>query len=345
MASSVGSEGARGAATGSPAPPASSARRRVSGFDELGVLLALGALVALIGIFHSEFLRTGTLLDTARQAAFVAIIAYGMVFLLAMGELDLSVGGTYAVTLLVPAIWMSHGMNPWIAAVLGIVLGLGLGLFNGILSLVIGVPVIIITLGTLSMYRGIASITTRGSGVEGIPIDDSFFSTMGGDLLGVPASVITVVLLGAGLTVVFRTTRFGAMVRAVGSNAAAARYAGIPIRRTRLLALTLTGGLAGVAGVLSLAYFQAADPTVGGGFELQVIAAAVIGGTAVTGGSGTVPGALIGALIVAVINSGLVFFSIPDTWTNFVTGGVIVLAVGLDALIRRRRQRALMTAG
>jgi ribose transport system permease protein len=104
----------------------------------------------------------------------------------------------------------------------------------------------------------------------------------------------------------------------------------------------LIGGLSGLAGVLSLAYFQGADPTIGAGYELQVIAAAIIGGTAISGGSGTVPGALIGALIVAVINSGLIFFSIDSNWTNFVTGAVIVVAVGSDALVRRRRaSRAL----
>ena len=104
----------------------------------------------------------------------------------------------------------------------------------------------------------------------------------------------------------------------------------------------LVGALAATAGVLSLAFFQGADPTVGGGFELQVIAAAIIGGTAVSGGSGTVPGALLGALIVAVINSGLVFFSVDSNWTNFVTGAVIVIAVGMDALVRRRRAEAAL---
>jgi ribose transport system permease protein len=214
---------------------------------------------------------------------------------------------------------------------------MALGCLNGLIANVFRVPVIIVTLGTLSAYRGFATVISGGSGVAGLPLDNSFFQRFGGDVLGIPVAVWAVIVVGVGLTVLLRSTRFGAAVRAVGSNHQAARFSGIPIARTRLLALTLVGGLAGFAGVLSLAYFQSADPTVGGGFELQVIAAAVIGGTAVTGGSGTVPGALIGALIVAVINSGLVFFSIPGNWSSFVTGVVIVVAVVLDGIVRRRK--------
>lgn len=324
--------------TTTTATPRRKIARRLLGFDELGVLLALVGLVVGIGAFHHAFLSGDVLLSTVRQAAFVALVSYGMVFLLAMGELDLSVGGTYAVTILGTALLIAdHGLNPWLAIPVGIAIGMGLGCLNGLIANVFRVPVIIVTLGTLSAYRGFATVISGGSGVAGLPLDNSFFQRFGGDVLGVPVAVWAVIVVGLGLTVLLRSTRFGAAVRAVGSNHQAARFSGIPIARTRLLALTLVGGLAGLAGVLSLAYFQSADPTVGGGFELQVIAAAVIGGTAVTGGSGTVPGALIGALIVAVINSGLVFFSIPGNWSSFVTGVVIVVAVVLDGIVRRRK--------
>ncbi len=310
--------------------------RRVFAIDEIGPLLALIALIALIGAFHSEFLEKDVLLNTVRSAAFVAIAAYGMVYLLAMTEIDLSVGGIYALSIMLAAQWMSS-INPWLAAVLAIVVAVGLGAANGVLANVFRIPVIIITLGTLSMYRGLVQVVSDGKPATGIPLDSSFFTKLGENTLGIPTSAWVVVILGIVLTFVFKKTRFGAMVRATGSNHQAAEFSGIPTRRIRLYALMLTGGLAGLAGVLSLAYFQGADPTVGAGYELQVIAAAIIGGTAVSGGTGTVPGALIGALIVAVINSGLIFFSIDSNWTNFVTGAVIVVAVGSDALVRRRR--------
>jgi ribose transport system permease protein len=228
-------------------------------------------------------------------------------------------------------------MNPYLAALLAIGVAALMGLANGVLANLFRIPVIIVTLGTLSMYRGLVTVISDGKPVENIPIGSSFFTKLGGDLLGFPVAGWVVLVLGVVLSVAFNRTRFGTMVRAIGSNHLAARFSGIPAGRIRLYALMLIGALAGLSGVLSLAYFQGADPTIGVGFELQVIAAAIIGGTAVSGGSGTVPGALLGALIVAVINSGLIFFSVNSNWSNFVTGSVIVVAVGTDALIRRRR--------
>jgi ribose transport system permease protein len=298
-------------------------------------------IVLAIGLTHSKFFANTAVSSNIRTAAFVAIVAYGMVFLLAMTEIDLSVGGIYAVTIMLAAKWMTS-IDPFLAAGLAILVGVGLGCVNGVLANFFRIPVIIITLGTLSMFRGLVQVVSGGKPVTGIPLDSSFFTKLGGNTLGIPTAGWIVVILGIVLTFVFKKTRFGAMVRATGSNRQAAEFSGIPTRRIRLYALMLIGGLAGLAGVLSLAYFQGADPTVGAGYELQVIAAAIIGGTAIAGGSGTVPGALIGALIVAVINSGLIFFSIDSNWTNFVTGAVIVVAVGSDALVRRRRaSRAL----
>jgi ribose transport system permease protein len=313
----------------------------VTGIDEFGPLLALISLVVIIGVFHSQFLEKTVLLNTARSAAFVGIAAYGMVFLLAMTEIDLSVGGVYAVTVILAAKWMSS-VNPWLAAGLAILAAVALGAFNGVLANVFRLPVIIVTLGTLSMFRGLTQVISDGRPATGIPVESNFFSTLGGNIAGVPTPVWIAVVVGAVLTFVFKKTRFGAMVRATGSNRQAAEFSGIPTQRIRLYALMLVAGLAGLAGILTLAYLEGADPSIGGGYELQVIAAVIIGGTAISGGSGTVFGALIGALIVAVINSGLIFLSIDSNWTDFVTGSVIVLAVGSDALIRRRRMtRAL----
>jgi ribose transport system permease protein len=332
--------GAQGGAGGPGRGSAVGILSKVVRLDEFGPALALVVLVAFIGLMHSDFLREDVLVNTFRQAAFVGIVSYGMVFLLAMTEIDLSVGGIYAITIILAAKWMANdAMSPYIAAVLAIGVAVLLGLANGVLANWFRIPVIIVTLGTLSMYRGLVTVISDGKPVEGIPIESSFFSTLGGKWIGLPVAGWFALGAAVVLTIVFTKTRFGAMVRAIGSNADAAHFSGIPADRIRLLALMLLGGLAGLAGVLSLAYFQGADPTIGTGFELQVIAAAIIGGTAVSGGSGSVPGALIGALIVSVISAGLIFFEIDANWTNFVTGAVIVVAVGSDALLRRRRSR------
>lgn len=341
---SPASRGAVPAAGAEPPGPPQQFRfrglRRVTALNEFGVAAALIALVLLIGIPHPEYLSQASLLTTLQTASFVAIVAYGVVFLLAMTEIDLSIGGTYACALIVAAKLMGEqGINPWLAALAAVGAGGLLGAINGALSWALRLPLIIITLGTLSAYRGLVTVTTDAQPVQGLPYQSSFFTQLGGRWLGMPVAVWAALVLMVVLSVVFTKTRFGAMVRAVGSNRSAAAFSGIPVNRIRLYATTLTGLLAGVSGVLSLAYFQGADPTIGTGFELQVIAAAIIGGTAVSGGTGTVVGALLGALIVAVINSGLVYFSVPTTYTDLVTGAVILVAVASDSLLRRLRVR------
>ena len=318
--------------------------RRLFAFEELGVGVALAVLVLVIGGFHPTFFHRDVLLSALQSASFVAIIAYGMVFLLAMIEIDLSVGGTYTMGIIVSAKLMAGGMNPWIAAVIGIAVCAAMGFVNGAFASLLRLPLIIITLGTLSAYSGLVTVVSNAQPVANVPVTDRFFSALGGNWLGIPVAAWFALGLVVILTVVFTKTRFGSMVKAVGSNPQAAEFSGIPVGRVRLWAVTLTGALAGVSGVLSLAYYQGADPTTGANLNLQVIAAAIIGGTAISGGTGTVPGALIGALIVSVINSGLIFFAIPANWTNVVTGAVILIAVGTDSFLRLRRQRRALAA-
>jgi ribose transport system permease protein len=317
--------------------------QRIVRLNEFGVGLALVALIVVIGALQPRFLGPASLLSTLQTASFVAIVAYGMVFILAMTEIDLSVGGIYACSLIAAAKLMGEfGVNPWIAGVIGVGVGALLGALNGALSWLLGLPLIIITLGTLSLYRGLVIVATDAQPVQGIPVNDSFFEMLGGRWFGVPVAAWFAIILMVVLSVLFHKTRFGTMVRAIGSNREAARFSGIPVNRIRLYAITLTGALAGISGILSLAYFEGADPTIGTGFELQVIAAAIIGGTAVSGGSGTVVGALLGALIVAVINSGLVYFQVPTTYTDLITGIVILIAVGSDSLLRKRIGRRIL---
>lgn len=313
--------------------------RRLGSFEEAGTALALAALVAVIGALHPDFLGGSTIDATLRQAAFVALVAYGMVFLLAMGEIDLSVGGIYAVSITLAAKWMADGtFSPWVACGAAIAVATAMGAFNGVLAALFRIPVLIVTLGTYSVFRGLVTVISGGQATVGIPLESNLFSALGGDFIGLPVSVWITIVMGVILTAVLRKTRLGAMVRAIGSNRAAAAFAGIPSNRIRIYALMLTGALAGLAGVLSLVFFEGSDPSVGLGFELQVIAAAIIGGTSISGGRGTILGAFLGALIISVVNSGLVFFSISSDWQDVVTGVVILIAIGADALIRRRRE-------
>jgi ribose transport system permease protein len=335
-------------AAGEPAPgEAGDGRRtgsarsgvaRILEFESNSVLVATIVLAAGIGILHPNFFSLDQIRDVLQQSVYIAVLAAGMCFLLSMREIDLSVGSIFGLVLIISALLMHHGMNPWLAAVLGIGFGALMGLLNAIVVQVIAIPAIVATLATLSMYRGLALALSGGQQVTGLPTESSFFTKFGGNALGIPVSVWVTLVVAIALTALLRLTPFGYRVRSIGSNPEAATFSGISIPRVRIQALVLMGALAGLAGVLGLAFFQSGDPNIGTGFELQAIAAAIIGGTSLQGGSGTVVGAIIGAILLSVVSSGLVYFNVPVNWSAFATGAVILLAVSLDSLVRRRRR-------
>jgi ribose transport system permease protein len=312
--------------------------RRTLEVESNSVLIATVALILFIGVIHPDFLAWGQLKEIVQNAAYVGIIAGGMAFLIAMREIDLSVGSMFGLTLIAASLFMQHGMNPWLAALLGILLGCGLGLINAILVQFIAIPAIVATLATLSVYRGLAQALSGGEQVTGLPADNSFFTFLGGDVLGIPTSVWVLVIVAAVLTAVLRFTPYGYRVRSIGSNPEAATFSGISIPRVRVQTLVLIGGLCGLSGMLGLAFFISGDPNIGSGFELTAIAAAVIGGTPLRGGSATVVGAVLGSILLSAVNSGLAYFDVPVNWSSFATGAVILAAVALDSLIRGRRR-------
>jgi ribose transport system permease protein len=320
-----------------PSPSLGRVVRRILGYNELGVATALALMVAVVGISHPRFLEVFSLANVGQQASFYGFMALAMVFLLAMGELDLSVGGIYVLSALVGALLIKDGLDPWLGGLACIAVGAALGGTNGLVANALRVPVIIVTLGTLSAYRGLGLIVSGSNSVGDQPLDHAFYRIVGGSYLNVPASVWAFVVATIVLSILFTKTRFGFAVRAIGANREAARLSGYPIGRIRLLATMLVGALGGLSAAMTLAFFGAADPNLGTGYELQVIAAAIIGGTSITGGSGSVIGAFMGALIISVIGAGLIQFGVSSEWSVFVTGAIIVGAVALDALVRRRR--------
>lgn len=308
--------------------------------NELGILLVLIALILIVGLYKPNFVSIQSLANFGARAAWFGIIALGVVFLLSMGEIDLSTGSIYAFTINASAVLMvDWAVNPWVAGIAGVVIGVALGGINGILCNVLKIPVIIITLGTLSAYRGLTLVVSGGGFIYGLPREDSFFTVLGAAPYGVPMVIWVFAAMTVILGIVYRRTRYGFVVRAIGSNRRAAEMGGVPIARIRLITLMLTGGLCGLSGMLTLAFFSTADPNLGTGFELLAITAAIVGGTALTGGRGTVVGAALGSLVIAVIGSGIVQFGIAANWSVFVTGVMIIVAVSLDSLVRRRQGR------
>jgi ribose transport system permease protein len=311
--------------------------RRATRFEEFGVLLVLILMIVVIGVLRPNFLTPSSIANLTQQVPLYGVMALGMVFLLSMREIDLSVGAIFGVCIVTAALLMQGGMDPWLSAAIGVGTGCVLGLVNGVLANVLQIPTIIVTLGTLSAFRGIALVISDGRSIGRLPRDSSFFQVLGGQWLGLPVAFWVFAALTVILTIVFRSSRFGLVVRAIGSNGRAAELSGIRIARTRLTALVLMGALCGVAGMLTLAFFQSGDSSLGTGYELLVIASAVIGGTGLSGGRGSVPGAFLGAIVLGVISSGLLQFGITANWTTFATGTVIVAAVALDYFVRRRR--------
>lgn len=308
--------------------------------EEFGVIVALLVLVGLIGGFRPNFLAPGNLLQMLGGTVFAGMIALAMVFLLAIREIDLSVGWIFNFSAVIAAKAMVGGIDPWLAALIGVAFGALLGAVNGVLTVGLRLPVIIITLGTFSAFRGLSLVVNESKAVVPKDTESSFFalSTLKiGNL--VPVVAIVFVLLAVGLHVLLHHTRFGYRVQAIGSNPEAARLAGIPTSRTRLQVLLLVGAVCGLAGSLFVGFRGAIDPTTGQDFALTVIAAAIIGGNPLSGGWGTILGAFVGVLIIQTISSGIIFFGIDAKWSTFVTGAVIVVAVAVDQLVRRQRSR------
>jgi ribose transport system permease protein len=336
-----------GAGPGAPSsgPPSSSPplgrrsrRKRIP--EEAGVVLALVVLVVGIGVYNPDFLSLRSLAQLLSNAALTGILAIGMVFVIVIREIDLSIGWTFNFSAVIAATLMVAGVDPFLAAAAGILFGGVLGLINGLLTVGLGLPAIIITLGTLSAFRGLSLIVNNSRAVVPPDKEGLFFTMWSYRLFDVlPSVAIAFLLLAAAMHVVLQHSRFGYRAQALGSNPDAARLAGIPVQRTRLAVLILMGFVGGLAGVIFLGFRQAIDPTSGDALLLPVIAAVIIGGTPLSGGRGSIFGAVLGALIIQVVQNGILFLSIDPKWSIFVTGAVIVIAVAIDQVVRRQRSR------
>jgi ribose/xylose/arabinose/galactoside ABC-type transport system permease subunit len=308
--------------------------------EEIGVIVALVVMMTVIGVARPHFLNPLNLLTVLSHTTFLGMLAVGMVFLLAIREIDLSVGWIFNFSAVVTALLMVAGLDPWIAAAAGIAFGALLGLFNGALAVILRLPAIIVTLGTYSMFQGLSLVINNGRAVVPADQSSSYFTAVSQKIFGVlPVPAAVFVVLALAMHFVLHRTRFGYRVQAVGSNPEAAALAGISNGTVRLQTLVLMGAICGLSGALYVGFRGAIDPNEGSDFVLAVVAAVIIGGTPLSGGSGTILGAVIGMLIIQVISSGLIFFGIDATWSTFVTGAVIVLAVSIDQLVKHQRTR------
>ena len=324
--------------------------RRLLGQREAGIFSAAVFLFVILTIVNQDatgnkFTQAGNLLTIARQISLVTIIAVGMTYIIIAGEIDLSVGSLFAVTGIVLGILIKQtSLNPWLALLISMALGISIGLMNGLITTKLGVPSFVVTLGGLSALRGVALGLAGGWPVAGLP-QHNFFNVSGGYLViqtdtynSIPMQVVwMVVVLVIGWWLLSKT-RFGYHLYATGSNKQAAILAGIGVDGVKIRAFMLIGFLAALASSLQLGFFKSFQPTSGQGLELQVIAAVIIGGTNLFGGSGNVIGTLLGAIIIGMINNGLILAGVPTYWQFVAIGVIIVFAVILDLQIRKRQK-------
>lgn len=313
--------------------------RRLVSADWTSAVLALIAVLAVVGIAHPNFLAPGQLVNVLQSAVYASLIAMGLIFLIPQNEIDLSVGGNYVLTGIVAALMMRAGMAPVLAVVLALGVSVLIGLLNALTSQVIGIPSLIGTLAMSWMLRGLALALSGGTQVTGVPLTDPLIAFLGGGrVLGLPFGVILMLVMGGVLALVMHKTPFGYRIREIGSNEDAAAFSGIPIKATRTWGFVVAALMAGLSGIVALAFFTVGDPQSGGGIELFAVAGAVIGGTPLAGGKATIFGALVGSVLLTAVSVGLVYFQIPATWAQFATGAVILGAVSVDGLVQRQKR-------
>ncbi len=308
--------------------------KRLSKVPGVSALLPLLVLVIILSLTTKTFLTPDNLMNVLRQAAIYAIMATGMTFVLLTGGVDLSQGSVLALCSVTCCMALNATGNMWIAILVAVATGAVIGFINGTAVAYIKLPPFIMTLGSLYMVRGFTLYITKSTQVS-FRGQDAFRFIGQGSLLGIPFPVYVFILVGI-LAMVFLTyTATGRNIFAVGSNRVSAQLSGVKVNKITVLVYTLSASCVGVAAVVYLARLTAAQPTAGESYEMEAIAAAVVGGTSQAGGEGGVLGSLIGAVIIAVIRNGLVLLGVGSYFTKIVVGLIIVLAVALDVTRRR----------
>lgn len=326
--------------------PSVSFTTRLQSAKETGVFLALVVMCIFLAVASDSFLTTTNLLNIGRQVSLLGIMAIGMTFVLISGEIDLSVGSTYALAGLSTGMLIVMGWSLAPAVAVGLLCGAAIGLINGVLSTYGRLPSLIATLGMLSIVRGTALLLTGGQPVTvnerngADPQVLELFEYLGqGYLFGlVPMQLVFFAAIAGFGWLVLSRTAFGFRVFAVGGSAKAARVSGIHTQSVKIWAFVIMGMLAALAGVLSIAFLPSGQAgRTGLGLELDVIAAVVVGGTSLAGGVGTVLGTVLGVLIIGVLRNGLVLMGVSPFMQEVMIGLVIIAAVAIDKWSTRSR--------
>nr|WP_246064827.1 ABC transporter permease [Melghirimyces algeriensis] len=291
-------------------------------------------MVALMSILTPHFFTYFNLINVVRQVSFIGIVAMGVTFVIITKGIDLSSGSVIALVSVMAASFAQGGHSLVVPILIGLGIGALTGLINGTIATKGMIPPFIATLGMMTAARGMALLYSNGRPIGNLT--DSFLFMGSGDLLGLPFPIIMFLVMGLISHLLLNNTKFGKSTYAIGGNEQAARICGINVDRHLILVYTYAGFLTGIAALMLTARISAGQPSMGVMYELDAIAAAVIGGTSLTGGIGTIPGTMIGALIIGVLNNGLDLMNVSSYWQQILKGIIIVTAVLIDSRKNRK---------
>lgn len=301
--------------------------------SQLAALLGLIVICVVLTILTPHFLTLSNFFNISRQAAVITIIAIGETFVILTAGIDLSVGSLVTLTSCSMALVMITTGSIILGVLVGLAVGIGVGLINGLLVAKAGLPPFIATLGMLGIAQGVALVITFGRSMFGLPAEFKWIGQ--GSLFGVPAPLILILILFAIFHVILTYNRLGRYILSVGGNEEATRLSGVNVDAIKISAYVISGFMAAIGGIVLSARINSAHPAAGQGYELDAIAAAVIGGTSLMGGEGTIVGTLIGSFMMAVIRNGLNLLNVSSFWQQIVIGLVIIGAVWMDRMRKR----------
>lgn len=297
-----------------------------------GALVGLVVLCVALFIATPHFLTVNNFLNIGIQAATVAILAFGMTFVIVTAGIDLSVGAVAALGAMVSAwFWVDAGLPGWLTLIAGLLTGLLAGAISGIATAYGKLPAFIATLAMMSIARGATLVISQGSPMATAPT----VNWLGRTVAGIPIPIVMMVIAGFVCWFILSRTVLGRSMYAIGGNVEAARLSGLPVKKILVTVYALSGLFAGLAGLVMAGRLSSAQPQAGVGYELDAIAAVVIGGASLAGGTGKATGTLIGAILLAVIRNGLNLLNVSSFWQQIVIGLVIALAVGFDVLRKK----------
>jgi len=304
-------------------------------YRQLGILISLILVCIVFSILSPIFMQGRNLMSICLEATVNSIIAVGMTFVIITAGIDLSVGSVLALTGVITATLLQSGMSVPIALIIGLLIGALCGIANGLLIAYAGLQPFLVTLGTMSLFRGAALIYTNGQPISGLP--DEYRNFVNGHVGSLPVPVIVALVFAIIGFIVLKYTKIGEYIFAIGGNEEATRFSGVNVKRYKIITYAICGIAAALAAIILTGRLGAAEPTAGVAYEMNAIAAAAVGGASLLGGKGSIVGTILGALILSALTDGLTLLNVQAFYQLIATGAIIIIAVSIDKVGQRKK--------